>query len=470
MTAPTKTAAPTDSAPNAALAKAWKAEIHTPAATYNANVPLDAIEPDPKNRDKIQKEAIAKMAASIQAVGLLQPIVLRELGGGRYRIIAGEHRWRAHQALKLLTIRAMIYRDQSDLDAAKKKAVENAQRVDLTPIERAKRFRELGELGAKQAEIGELFGGLSQPVVANALRLLELPADVQAMLSDGRLSEAAGVSLARFNAWPKACSLIAALALRRGDTSKDLNEDPLPYSYELVRQGLAYEIETASWNSKRYELPSDFRKEPGVIDDDRGTVYYLKPADPKADKWLALKPKLDAERDAKAKAAEKKEGATQGRMTPADAAARRRKIAENKQYRAESARGRTAVFKLLQDQKDVDPAGLVIVCSYALRTHWKVKAKLAPIAKELGLKLGGGFNSENYRTMAKMKPADVLRLTVGCICASQSENGCEVPWPLSDEVEHVLGAKKSAAVKQAAAAQLAAEAKAKAAKKKGGAK
>ncbi len=468
MTAQTKTAALTDSAPNTDRAKAWKDEIHTPAATYNANVPLAAIEPDPKNRDKISKDDVAKMAASIQAVGLLQPIVLRELGGGRYRIIAGEHRWRAFRELKLLTIRAMIYKDQSDLDAAKKKAVENAQRVDLTPIERAKRFRELGELGSSQKEIGELFGGISQPVVANALRLPELPADVQALLTDARLSEAHGVSLARFAAWPKACSTIAHAAIKRGDTSKYLNSDELPYSYELVRQGLAYEIETNNWSSKAYELPKDFMKEPGVIEG-HGDVWYLKPLDPKADKWLPLKAKLDAEKAAAAAKAEKKETGIQGKLPAAEAAKRRKVIAENKRARAESALARTAVFKQLIDTKDIDAACLAIVAQKAFAYHWSVRNHAGGVAKSLGIAWSGG-KTESLANLAKLKPVDLLRLVAGCILQKESEDAVKFAGEIPEEVAHVLGAKKAKKIKQTAADELAAVARAKAAKKKGGAK
>lgn len=463
------TAAPAkDSAPNnITREKIWKAEIHTPAATYNANVPLDSIEPDPKNRDKISKEDVAKMAASIQAVGLLQPIVLRELGGGRYRIIAGEHRWRAHKELKLLTIRAMIYKDQSDLDAAKKKAVENAQRVDLTPIERAKRFRELVGLGSSQKEIGELFGGLSQPVVANALRLLELPADVQAMLSDGLLSEAHGVGMVRFAAWPRACTMIAHLALNRGDNSKSLNEDRLPFTYELVRKGLAYQICTSSY-SGGYKLPEDFKKDPGFFAGHYDS-WYLKPTDPKADKWPALKAKLDAEKAAAATKAEKKEGAKQSKMDPAAAAKRRKVIADNKQARAETTLARAAAFKQLQETKDLDTACLELVAQKAFAHDW-VGARAEDVAKELGIALQKGFNENNLDHLAKLKSVDLLRLVTGCVVQKKTEDALRFASDVESEVAHVLGAKKTAKAKQAATDQLAAAAAAKLAKKKGGAK
>lgn len=463
-----KMTAPKDSAPNTAREKSWKAEIHTPAATYNANVPLDVIEPDPKNRDKISKEDVAKMAASIQAVGLLQPIVLRELGGGRYRIIAGEHRWRAHKDLKLLTIRAMIYKDQSDLDAAKKKAAENAQRVDLTPIERAKRFRELAELGASQKEIGELFGGLSQPVVANALRLLELPADVQTMVSAGELSEAHGVGLVRFAAWSKACTYIANQVVRNEWTSKQLTGRDLPFGRSLAHLGLAYEINTYSYGPDAYALPKEFKSELGFFLGGYNS-HYLKPADPKADKWPALKAKLDAERTAKSKVAEKKEGAKQSKMDPAAAAKRRKVIADNKQARTETALARTAAFKQLQETKDLDTSYLELVAQKAFAHDW-VGSRVEDVAKELGIALQQGFNEANLAHLAKLKPVDLLRLVTGCIVQKKTDDALRFAHDVESEVAHVLGAKKTAKVKQAAADQLEAVAKAKAAKKKGGAK
>lgn len=457
--------APKDSAPN-----------NLPV--FNPAVSLDLIAPDPRNRDQIKPENVAAIAASIEAVGLLQPIVLRSLGKEGYRIIAGEHRWRACKLLKRKTIIAQVYENETDLEAAKKKAVENAQRVDLTPIERAKRFQELTELGSSQMEIGMLFGGLSQPVVANALRLLELPQDVQQLISEGKLSEAHGVSVARFVRWPKVCSFIAKHAAQNGWNSKQLAGRDLPFDSALVRAGLAHGIATGTYYSdtRHYVLPKDFTEDPAFFGANGAySSYYLKPDSLKngaaADKWAALKPKLDAELDKKEKASAKREDGKQSKMNPAEAAKRKKVIADNKQARTETALGRAAVFEQVRKYQADDKACLQVVVMHAFRSHYAGN-RAEEVAKELGVALPKGFNEQNLEHVAKIAPVDLVRLAVGCILQDNIDHALRFASGIEKvkELAHVLGTKKTAKVKQAAADQLAAAAAAKAAKKKGGAK
>lgn len=472
-----KTAAPTDSAPNkdtAAREKVWRAEIHTPAAEYNANVPCDAIEPDPQNRDKISKERVANMAASIKAVGLLQPIVLRALDGGKYRIIAGEHRWRAHLELKLKTIAARIYKNQSDLDAAKKKAVENAQRTDLTPIERATRFKELTELGENQKSIGALFGGLSQPVVANALRLLDLPPAVQELISKGELSEAHGVALVRWAKFPRVCLFIAESAITDRTSSKDLNQRELPFSYYLKEEGLVTEINTGShYSGRMYVLPDEFKNDPAFVRF-HSTTYYLHPEDPKENKWLPLKAKLDAAMDAKEAAAaereSKKGGKASGDGKPSkEALERKKKIAENKQARTEATIARQVMLDQLAKTKELDASSLVVVAKAAFESHWNIGRGASEVAEKLGISLPKGFAPSSLKWLAKLKPVDLLRLCAGAIADDECESGSKFAWGVEslEDTAQILGAKKSAAVEQSATALIASAAKAKADAKKG---
>lgn len=469
-----KTAATTDSAPNkdtASREKAWREEIHTPVAEYNANVPCDSIEPDPNNRDKIDKTRVSAMAASIKVVGLLQPIVLRALDGGKYRIIAGEHRWRAHLELKLKTIAGRIYKNETDLAAAKKKAVENAQRVDLTPIERAKRFKELSDLGENQKGIGVLFGGLSQPVVANALRLLELPAEVQGLISEGTLSEAHGVSLVRFAKWPRVCACIARHAISNGASSKSLNNDRLPYSYQLKQAKLVVEINTgSSWSSEPlYVLPAELRQHPSFFRGNQET-HYLLPEDGSPNLWEPVKAKLDAERAAKEAAAEKREksaGTKGGKLSKEyvkQAAERKKVIAVNKQARAEATIARQKMHEQLAETKAFDAASIVVVAKAAFASHRKIGRCASQVATKLGIALPKGFNPDSLKWLAKLKPVDLLRLCAGAIADDECESGAKFAWGIDglEDTAQLLGAKKSAAVTEAATQSIANAAKAKA--------
>lgn len=407
-----KTAAPTDSAPNnEARIVAFRSEIHTPEAEYNANVPIDLIEPDPNNRDKIDPARVTALAATIATEGLLQPIVLRLLANGNYRIMAGEHRWRAHRELKRDTIAARIYKNETDLTAAKKKAVENALRVELTPLERAKRFRELEELGASQKEIGALFGGLSQPVVANAMRLLGLPDEVQDMVSDGRLSEAHGVSLARFSRWPRVCACIARNCIAREDAAKYLNREKLPYTYELKRAKLVEEINTGShWSGGPiYTLPAEVKNDPDFIELHQST-YYLLPDEGKGgavNKWAKIKAELDkvmAEKEAAQKKAEAKRVAKGGAPT-AEQLERKKKIAANKAARGAVEIALAGAVQRVKGSKGIDALSLFLLASECL-----VRMDVEAASRLLGITLPPKFQDYRHEDWAKLSPPEALRL------------------------------------------------------------
>jgi ParB family chromosome partitioning protein len=138
-------------------------------------------------RTHADEAALAELADSMEASGLLQPVVVRAHGGG-YELIAGERRWRAAQRLGWSKIPAVV-KDVDDRTLLTLALVENLQRNDLSPIDEAAGYHRLGEefqLG--QAEIARVVGR-NRSTVANLLRLLQLPDEVQAMLHDGRLSE-----------------------------------------------------------------------------------------------------------------------------------------------------------------------------------------------------------------------------------------------------------------------------------------
>lgn len=151
-------------------------------------IPLDQIQPNPDQpRRSIDPEALATLAASVRASGLVQPIVVRAVGEG-YEIIAGERRWRAAAEAGLSAIPALV-RDADERERLELALVENVVRADLNPIEVARALAILVEdFGQTQASVSERLGR-SRPAVSNLMRLLELPDEVQAMVSDGRITE-----------------------------------------------------------------------------------------------------------------------------------------------------------------------------------------------------------------------------------------------------------------------------------------
>jgi ParB family chromosome partitioning protein len=151
-------------------------------------VPVNAVGPNPKQpRTRFDDDAIASLAASIREVGILQPIVVRRAGDGRYEVIAGERRLRAAKTAGLATV-PVVLRDSEDSELLREALIENIHREDLNPIEQAEAFRQLlEELGLKQEELADRVG-VSRSHIANTIRLLGLPLEVQQLLTDDRLS------------------------------------------------------------------------------------------------------------------------------------------------------------------------------------------------------------------------------------------------------------------------------------------
>lgn len=138
-------------------------------------------------------EALAELAASIKAVGIVQPVVVRRAGGS-FEIIAGERRWRAARMAGLKTVPAVI-RDAGDAESVELALIENLSREDLNPIDAARAYANLQEdFGITQEELAAKLGR-SRSAVANTLRLLDLPDDVQTLIEHGRLSEGHGRAL-----------------------------------------------------------------------------------------------------------------------------------------------------------------------------------------------------------------------------------------------------------------------------------
>jgi ParB family chromosome partitioning protein len=154
-------------------------------------VELESITPNPRQpRQSFEDEPIEELAASMSALGVLQPLLVRESDVG-YELIAGERRLRAAKKAGLDSVPVLVVEtdEQGSLERA---LVENIHRENLNPIEEASAYRELlTETGATQEALGERIGR-SRTAIANALRLLELPTDIQQMVVDGRLTAAHG--------------------------------------------------------------------------------------------------------------------------------------------------------------------------------------------------------------------------------------------------------------------------------------
>lgn len=138
-------------------------------------------------RKYFDTEALSQLAESISVHGVLQPILVRKLGGDRYQIIAGERRWRASKMAGVSEVPVVLL-DKTEAEAAQIALIENIQREDLNPIEEAAAYRSLAEeYQLTQEEISRQIGK-SRSAIANALRLLDLPAPIRAYVVSGELS------------------------------------------------------------------------------------------------------------------------------------------------------------------------------------------------------------------------------------------------------------------------------------------
>ena len=149
---------------------------------------LDDIEP---NRDQprrtFDEEALAELADSISQHGVIQPLLVRPMAGGGYQLVAGERRWRSSRMAGLTEVPVVI-REMSDAEMMEIAMVENLQREDLNAIEEAEGYRMLMERCNLTQEEAAKRVGKSRPAVANAVRLLNLPDNVQQYVKDGKLS------------------------------------------------------------------------------------------------------------------------------------------------------------------------------------------------------------------------------------------------------------------------------------------
>ncbi len=184
------------------------------AAPADRHIPVEQIRANPNQpRRRFTEDQLRELADSIREKGVIQPLILRATGDDMYEIVAGERRWRAAQMAQLHEVPALV-REYDDTEVLEIAIIENIQRADLDPVEEAAGYRQLMDrFGHTQEKIAEALGK-SRSHIANSLRLLNLPEEVQQMMSVGKLT--AG----------HARALITA-------------DDPLALAQEVVARGLS---------------------------------------------------------------------------------------------------------------------------------------------------------------------------------------------------------------------------------------
>jgi ParB family transcriptional regulator, chromosome partitioning protein len=158
-------------------------------------LPVELIRPNPRQpRTRFDPDALAALAASIEAGGVVQPLLVRPLPDGKYELVAGERRWRAAQQAGLESVPAIV-RDSAEAEMLQTALIENMVREDLNPVDEARACAALvEELGVSKEELARRVGR-SRPAISNLIRLLDLPDEALELLESGELSEGHGRAL-----------------------------------------------------------------------------------------------------------------------------------------------------------------------------------------------------------------------------------------------------------------------------------
>ena len=172
----------------AAMDEAADSGLRQVTGAYFEEVAVGSITPNPRQpRQAFDEDALEELAASITEVGLLQPVVVRKLGGGNYELVMGERRWRASARAGLEYIPAIV-RETPDTDMLRDALLENLHRQQLDPLEEAAAYQQLlDDFGATHEQLAQKIGR-SRPHISNTLRLLNLPPVVQKRLAAGVIS------------------------------------------------------------------------------------------------------------------------------------------------------------------------------------------------------------------------------------------------------------------------------------------
>lgn len=185
---------------------------------------VSQIEPDRNQpRKYFDEESLYQLADSIMQYGIIEPIIVKPMDNGFFKIIAGERRWRASRIAQLREIPAIIKENLSDLDAFKISFSENLQRQSLTPIEEANGFlRMQQEFNLTQEEISKSTSR-SRSSISNILRLLKLPKSIQDMLENGKLSVAHAKLLLSVDEYNQ--EKLANITISKGLSVRQLEEE-----------------------------------------------------------------------------------------------------------------------------------------------------------------------------------------------------------------------------------------------------
>lgn len=217
-----------------------------PSRGADLNVPIERVfaNPNQPRRDFDQAD-LDDLTASIRRNGILQPLIVRKIGSEQYEIVAGERRWRAAQLAQLHEIPVLV-RDYDDTEVLEVAIIENIQRADLNAVEEAAGFRQLMDgFGHTQEKLAEALGK-SRSHIANLLRLLTLPADVQAMVRQGKLSAGHARALIPYG-------------------------DPLELAKIVVRDGLSVRATEALVKRKMQGAESPAKPAKAVVEKDADT-------------------------------------------------------------------------------------------------------------------------------------------------------------------------------------------------------
>lgn len=187
------------------------------------DIPLSQIDSNPMQpRQQFDPRTLNELADSIRTYGLLEPIVVTRVGD-RYHIVAGERRFRAHKQLGKQAIQAII-RSTSELERLELALIENIQREDLNPMEKAQGYAKLvNDFGITQTEAAKKLG-IARPTLANTLRLLDLPTEVQVGLAEGRITEGHAKVLLGLRTPQEQLRLYEQMTKGSAMTVRDLNE------------------------------------------------------------------------------------------------------------------------------------------------------------------------------------------------------------------------------------------------------
>ncbi|MBR1821377.1 MAG: ParB/RepB/Spo0J family partition protein [Clostridia bacterium] len=235
-------------------------------------LPIHLIDPNREQpRRHFDEAALNELAASIRAVGVLQPIIVSP-AGERYTIIAGERRYRASRLAELTEIPAIVrdWDNQKRLEAA---LIENLQRDDLNPVEEAMGVRRLmDETGLTQEKVAERLGK-SRPAVANLLRLLNLPDSVKQLLVDGKLS--AGHARALVTVEPRRQVQLANLTVQQGWSVRQLERIcAQPVKEEAKKPRVPKDAQIGELESMARELFGTRVRLDGTTESGRITLFY----------------------------------------------------------------------------------------------------------------------------------------------------------------------------------------------------